>query len=131
MRTVGDNHAVVMPRHRGPLCRSALPAGQVTSSADRNAARQAERRLVVYLDEGQRRWVRAVEADALRDDVRLCASAIVRLAIDELRARAVGWRELAGGPDAAGDRDPGKDVRRTAPLRGAIVERDGGGQSRR
>ena len=70
-------------------------AGTGRSSAERNAARQAERRLVVYLDEAQRRWLRGVEADALLDDVRLSASAIVRLAIDELRARHVGWRELA------------------------------------
>lgn len=75
--------------------RAAPPAGAAPSSAERNAARQAERRLVVYLDESQRRWLRGVEADALLDDVRLSASAIVRLAIDELRARHVGWRELA------------------------------------
>jgi len=65
-------------------------------AVERNAARQAERRVVVYLDEVQRRWLRGVEADALRDDVRLCASAIVRLAIDELRGRGLGWQDLAG-----------------------------------
>jgi hypothetical protein len=68
------------------------------SSAQRNAARQAERRLVVYLEEPQRRWLRGIEADALQDDVRLSASAIVRLAIDELRARGVEWRNLAARP---------------------------------
>jgi hypothetical protein len=65
------------------------------SPAQRNAARQAERRLVVYLEEPQRRWLRGIEADALQDDVRLSASAIVRMAIDELRARGVEWRDLA------------------------------------
>jgi hypothetical protein len=68
------------------------------SSAQRNAARQAERRLVVYLEEPQRRWLRGIEADALQDDVRVSASAIVRLAIDELRARGVEWRDLAARP---------------------------------
>jgi hypothetical protein len=43
-------------------------------------------------------WLRGIEADALRDDVRLSASAIVRLAIDELRARGVGWQGLADRP---------------------------------
>jgi hypothetical protein len=73
---------------RGPLQPGA-------TGVERNAARQAERRLLVYLDDAQRRWLRGVEADALRDDVRLSASAIVRLAIDELRANAVGWQDLA------------------------------------
>ena len=59
-----------------------------------NAVRQAERRLVVYLDTVQRRWLRGVEADALRDGVRLSTSAIVRLAIDELRIRGVSGQEL-------------------------------------
>jgi hypothetical protein len=81
--------------------------------AQRNAARQAERRLVVYLDETQRRWLRGVEADALRDDVRLSASAIVRLAIDELRAQGVRWRNLADGPpveSSARDGDPATEA---------------------
>jgi hypothetical protein len=65
--------------------------------------RQAERRLVVYLDDAQRRWLRGVEADALRDDVRLSASAIVRLAIDELRSCSVGWRGLAERSPKAGN----------------------------
>jgi hypothetical protein len=60
-----------------------------------NAVRQTERRLVVYLDTVQRRWLRGVEADALRDGVRLSTSAIVRLAIDELRIRGVSGQELA------------------------------------
>jgi hypothetical protein len=59
-----------------------------------NAVRQNERRLVVYLDTVQRRWLRGVEADALRDGVRLSTSAIVRLAIDELRIRGVSGQEL-------------------------------------
>jgi len=67
-----------------------------SSPAERNAARQAERRLVVYLEEPQRRWLRRVEAEALIDDVRLSASAVVRLAIDELRARGIGWQGLGG-----------------------------------
>jgi hypothetical protein len=74
-------------------------AVRAPSAAQRNAARQAERRLVVYLEEPQRRWLRGIEADALQDDVRLSASAIVRLAIDELRARGVEWRDLAARPD--------------------------------
>jgi hypothetical protein len=60
-----------------------------------NPARQAERRVLVYLDQTQRRWLRGIEAAALRDDVRLSASAIVRLAIDELRRRDVSWQGLA------------------------------------
>jgi hypothetical protein len=60
-----------------------------------NAVRQAERRLVVYLDAVQRRWLRSVEADALRDGVRFSTSAIVRLAIDELRMRGVSGQDLA------------------------------------
>ncbi|MDB5068098.1 MAG: hypothetical protein JWM18_4532 [Chloroflexi bacterium] len=60
-----------------------------------NAVRQAERRLVVYLDAVQRRWLRSVEADALRDGVRFSTSAIVRLAIDELRIRGVSGQDLA------------------------------------
>ena len=59
-----------------------------------NAVRQTERRLVVYLDTVQRRWLRGVEADALREGVRLSTSAIVRLAIDELRIRGVSGQEL-------------------------------------
>ncbi|MCU1287751.1 MAG: hypothetical protein JWO13_4101 [Acidobacteriales bacterium] len=83
-----------------PASRLEAPrAGRAPSSAQRNAARQAERRLVVYLEEPQRRWLRGIEADALQDDVRLSASAIVRLAIDELRARGVEWRDLAARPD--------------------------------
>ena len=73
------------------------------AAAKRNAVRQAERRLVVYLDEAQRRWLRSVEADALRDDVRLSASAIIRLAIDELRDHSVGWQDLAGRPPETDD----------------------------
>lgn len=65
------------------------------ATCERNAMRQAERRLVVYLDATQRRWLRGVEASALRDDVRLSVSAIVRLAIDELRTRGVSWHDLA------------------------------------
>jgi hypothetical protein len=76
----------------------------VSRRAQRNAARQTERRLVVYLDEVQRHWLRGVEADALRDDVRLSASAIVRLAIDELRVRGTGWEDLADRlPEAEDD----------------------------
>jgi hypothetical protein len=63
--------------------------------SQRNAARQADRRLVIYLDDSQRRWLRGVEAAALRDDVRLPASAIIRLALDELRERGVSWHDLA------------------------------------
>jgi hypothetical protein len=74
------------------------PPVRAPSPAQRNAARQAERRLVVYLEEPQRRWLRGIEADALQDDVRLSASAIVRLAIDELRARGVEWPDLAARP---------------------------------
>lgn len=83
-----------------------LPSSTLTAraaAARRNAVRQAERRLVVYLDESQRRWLRSVEADALRDDVRLGASAIIRLAIDELRDQAVGWQDLAGRLPEADD----------------------------
>ena len=60
-----------------------------------NAVRQAERRLAVYVNVVQRRWLRGVEADALRDGVRLSTSAIVRLAIDELRIRGVSGQDLA------------------------------------
>ena len=75
-------------------------AGQTTGldetppALQANAVRQTERRLVVYLDTVQRRWLRGVEADALRDGVRLSTSAIVRLAIDELRIRGVSGQEL-------------------------------------
>jgi hypothetical protein len=62
-----------------------------------NAERRAERRLVVYLDAVQRRWLRGAEADALRAGVRLSTSAIVRLAIDELRIRGVSGQDLAEG----------------------------------
>jgi hypothetical protein len=82
--------------HPIALRRVTTADGRAVTPAERNAARQAGRRLVVYLDDSQRRWVRGVEADALRDNVRLSASAIVRLAIDELRTHAVGWRDLAG-----------------------------------
>jgi hypothetical protein len=60
-----------------------------------NAVRQAERRLAVYVNVVQRRWLRGVEADALRDGVRLSTSAIVRLAIDELRIRGISGQDLA------------------------------------
>jgi hypothetical protein len=96
-------------RDRAVLARDELGPGR----AQRNAARQAERRLVVYLDETQRRWLRGVEADALRDDVRLSASAIVRLAIDELRSQGVRWQNLADGPPvetSAPDGDPATEA---------------------
>src|SRR5437868_985298 len=41
----------------------APPPARAPSAAQRNAARQAERRLVVYLEEPQRRWLRGIEAD--------------------------------------------------------------------
>jgi hypothetical protein len=97
------------PPHPFSVGSSGPPAERSGTSAERNAARQAERRLVVYLDEVQRRWLRGVEADALLDDVRLSASAIVRLAIDELRARHVGWRELAGRLPTTDDQLNGLD----------------------
>jgi hypothetical protein len=89
----------------------AVAPGVVRAStpAERNAARQAERRLVVYLNEVQRHWLRGVEADALRDDVRLSASAIVRLAIDELRARGIGWQGLADRLPEGGDQPTGNE----------------------
>jgi hypothetical protein len=96
-------------RDRAVLARDERGSGP----AQRNAARQVERRLVVYLDETQRRWLRGVEADALRDDVRLSASAIVRLAIDELRAQGVCWQNLADRPlvDASAlDDDPATEA---------------------
>jgi|HubBroStandDraft_6_1064221.scaffolds.fasta_scaffold143064_2 hypothetical protein len=74
-----------------------------------NAVRQAERRLVVYLNTVQRRWLRGVEADALRDGVRLTTSAIVRLAIDELRIRGVSGQDLAERLASVDDQGP--DVR--------------------
>ncbi|MDB5064924.1 MAG: hypothetical protein JWM18_1358 [Chloroflexi bacterium] len=93
-----------------PATDTAAPAVvRASSPAERNAARQAERRLVVYLDEVQRHWLRGVEADALRDDVRLSASAIVRLAIDELRARGIGWQGLADRLPEGGDQPTGND----------------------
>lgn len=93
-----------------PTPDAAAPAVVRTSSpAERNAARQAERRLVVYLDEVQRHWLRSVEADALRDDVRLSASAIVRLAIDELRARGIGWQRLADRLPEGADQPTGNE----------------------
>jgi hypothetical protein len=60
-----------------------------------NAVRQAERRVAVYLNAVQRRWLRGVEADALQAGVRLSTSAIVRLAIDELRICGVSGQDLA------------------------------------
>lgn len=60
-----------------------------------NTVRPAERRLAVYLTTVQRRWLRGVEADALQAGVRLSTSAIVRLAIDELRIRGVSGQDLA------------------------------------
>jgi hypothetical protein len=69
-----------------------------------NAMRQAERRLSVYINPVQRRWLRGVEADALQDGVRLSTSAIVRLAIDELRIRGVSGQDLVARLDAVDDR---------------------------
>src|ERR1700730_1572068 len=98
-RPWGARHVLTDMRDRAVLARDGRGAGP----AQRNAARQAERRLVVYLDESQRRWLRGVEADALRDDVRLSASAIVRLAVAELRAQGVRWQHLADRPPEADD----------------------------
>ena len=74
-----------------------------------NAVRQAERRLSVYINPIQRRWLRGVEADALQDGVRLSTSAIVRLAIDELRIRGVSGQDLAERLASVDDQGP--DVR--------------------
>jgi hypothetical protein len=104
-----DRGAEEPPSHPATVGGSGPAVERSATSAERNAARQAERRLVVYLDEVQRRWLRGVEADALLDDVRLSASAIVRLAIDELRARHVGWRELAGRLPTTDDQLNGLD----------------------
>ncbi|MDB5063624.1 MAG: hypothetical protein JWM18_58 [Chloroflexi bacterium] len=68
-----------------------------------NAVRQAERRLSVYINPVQRRWLRGVEADALQDGVRLSTSAIVRLAIDELRIRGVSGQDLVARLTAVDD----------------------------
>jgi hypothetical protein len=68
-----------------------------------NAMRQAERRLSVYINPVQRRWLRGVEADALQDGVRLSTSAIVRLAIDELRIRGVSGQDLVARLAAVDD----------------------------
>ena len=70
-----------------------------------NAVRQAERRLAVYINTVQRRWLRGVEADALQAGVRLSTSAIVRLAIDELRIRGVSGQDLAERLTAVDDRE--------------------------
>jgi hypothetical protein len=70
-----------------------------------NAVRQAERRLSVYINPSQRRWLRGVEADALQDGVRLSTSAIVRLAIDELRIRGVSGEDLVARLAALDDRE--------------------------
>jgi hypothetical protein len=101
--SVSDTMGGGTPPLLQPTSRIAPGPVRAPSAAERNATRQAERRLVVYLDEVQRRWLRGIEADALRDDVRLTASAVIRLAVDELRARRIGWRELAGRLPEAGD----------------------------
>jgi hypothetical protein len=77
------------------LAAQTIGLDQTPPAFQSNAVRQAERRLVVYLNAVQRRWLRGVEADALRDGVRLSTSAIVRLAIDELRIRGVSGQDLA------------------------------------
>ncbi|MCU1287748.1 MAG: hypothetical protein JWO13_4098 [Acidobacteriales bacterium] len=107
---VSDTSGAGTAASPAPAPDAAAPAVVLTSSpAERNAARQAERRLVVYLDEVQRHWLRGVEADALRDDVRLSASAIVRLAIDELRARGIGWQGLADRLPEGADQPTGNE----------------------
>jgi hypothetical protein len=107
---VSDTSGASTAASPAPAPDAAAPAVvRASSPAERNAARQAERRLVVYLDEVQRHWLRGVEADALRDDVRLSASAIVRLAIDELRARGIGWQGLADRLPEGGDQPTGNE----------------------
>ena len=91
------------------LAAQTIGLDETPAAVQANAVRPAERRLVVYLDTVQRRWLRGVEADALRDGVRLTTSAIVRLAIDELRIRGVSGQDLA--ERLASFDDQGPDVR--------------------
>jgi hypothetical protein len=102
---VGEQLDSLKRNHMDP---AALTIGldETPPAIQANAVRQAERRIAVYLNPVQRRWLRGVEADALQAGFRLSTSAIVRLAIDELRIRGVRGQDLAERLTSFDDQGP-------------------------
>jgi hypothetical protein len=73
-------------------------------------------RSVVYIDPGQHRYLREMEASALRDASRVSASTILRIALDDFRRRYPDWPAAAAMLDNR-RRPPGPAAEASPPAR--------------